>query len=71
MKRKKQIEIATKLGISHSAVSQWFSGSTKPTADRMFQLEDEFGIPLSAWRDIKSYIKNNTPQPTKSTTTKG
>ena len=59
MKAIRQIEIARKLRVSHSAVSQWFKGETKPTADKMFKLEDEFNIPVSAWRDIKSYLQEN------------
>lgn len=64
MKKIKVVEMAQKLNISHSAVSQWFKGTTKPTADNMFLLEDNFQIPLSAWRDIKSYLKNDTKQET-------
>jgi len=59
MKKFKVTVIAKKLNITHSAVSQWFSGNTKPNMDRAIQLEKEFGIPLTAWRDIKSYLQNN------------
>ncbi len=62
MKKIKVIDISKKLGVTHSAASQWLSGATKPTADKMFLIEDFFGIPLSAWRDIKSYLKNDTRQ---------
>ena len=60
MKNLNRVEIQKKINVSHATVSQWFNGITKPTADKMFMLEDEFGIPLSAWRDIKSYIQDNT-----------
>lgn len=72
MKNIKIVEISQKLNISHSAVSQWFSGITKPTANKMFLLEDHFQIPLSAWRDIKSFInstENDTKQSTPNSTT--
>lgn len=63
-------EISEQIGVTHSAVSQWFSGATKPTADKMFLIEDIFKIPVSVWRDIKSYLKNDTKTSTsKSTTT--
>jgi len=61
MKKINRMEIQKFLNISHSTISQWFGGKTKPTADKMFKLEDEFGIPVSAWRDIKSYLNNHTP----------
>ena len=52
-------EIQKSLKVTHSTVSQWFNGLTRPTADKMFKLEDEFGIPVNAWRDIKSYLQEN------------
>jgi len=61
MKKINRLKIQNFLNISHSTVSQWFNGKTKPTADKMFKLEDEFGIPVQAWRDIKSYLNNHTP----------
>ena len=56
MKKINRLEIQEKLNVSHSTVSQWFSGTTRPTADKMFKLKDECGIPLEAWRDMKAYI---------------
>jgi len=58
MKKLKIIDISRKLNVSHSAVSQWLSGTTRPTAEKMFLLEDYFGIPLGAWRDIRSYLES-------------
>ena len=54
-----RVQIQNSLQVTHSTVSQWFNGLTKPTADKMFKLEDEFGIPVNAWRDIKSYLQEN------------
>ena len=72
MKTLNRKEIQIKLDVSHSTVSQWFSGITKPTADKMFTLEDEFGIPVHAWRNIKSYLQeNDTKQTQKNSNTKG
>lgn len=59
MKTINRNEIQKKLNVTHSTVSQWLNGIIKPTADKMFKLEDEFGIPVSAWRDIKSYLQEN------------
>ena len=59
MKKFNRSRIQSELDVSHSTVSQWFNGLTKPTANKMFKLEDEFGIPLSAWRDIKSYLQKD------------
>jgi len=64
MKKINRKEIQIKLNVSHSTVSQWLSGLTRPTAGKMFKLEDEFGIPVSAWRDIKSYLQNNDTKQT-------
>jgi len=66
MKNINRKEIQLKLNVSHSTVSQWFSGITKPTADKMFKLKDEFNIPLEAWRDIKSYLQENNTKSKKS-----
>jgi len=60
MKKINRRDIQSKLKVSHSTVSQWFNGLTKPTADKMFILEDEFKIPLKAWKDIKSYLQDNS-----------
>ncbi len=59
MKNLKIVVIAKKLNVTHSAVSQWFQGKTRPTLLKAFALEDRFGIPVSAWRDIRSYLKQN------------
>jgi transcriptional regulator with XRE-family HTH domain len=63
MKNFKLVQIAKKLKISHSAVSQWFNGVTTPTCKHMFEMRDNFGIPLEAWADIKSFISKNIATP--------
>lgn len=55
--------IAKRLGVTHSAVSQWMSGLTKPSYENMLILEEEFGIPFRAWLDIKSFISNRDTKP--------
>ncbi|MDR2341553.1 MAG: helix-turn-helix domain-containing protein [Campylobacteraceae bacterium] len=59
MKKIKQIDIARKLGATHSAVSQWFAGKTRPSIPDAFIIQECFGIPAIAWVDIKSFITDN------------
>lgn len=61
MKRHEIKKILLKFGYTKNTVDKFFQLKLKPTADKMFKLEDEFGIPVSAWRDIKSYLNNPTP----------
>lgn len=56
MKTIKINEISNKLNVSHSAVSQWFSGKTKPKIDHVIKMNELFGIPFESWKDIKSFI---------------
>lgn len=49
-------KIAEDLNVTQSAVSQWFSGATNPTIDKVFKMEKLHNIPVSAWKDIKSFI---------------
>lgn len=60
MKKNTYIQIANSVGVSHSAVSQWFSGKTKPTIDKALKIKELYNIPIEAWLDIKSYLENNT-----------
>lgn len=49
-------KIAKDLNITHSAVSQWFSGKTKPNIDYVIKMNELHKIPFTAWKDIKSYV---------------
>lgn len=49
-------KIAKDLNITHSAVSQWFSGKTKPSIDYVIKMNELHKIPFVAWKDIKSFI---------------
>ncbi|PHO10308.1 hypothetical protein CPG37_04480 [Malaciobacter canalis] len=60
MKKFNYTKIAKDLNVSHSAVSQWFSGKTKPTIDKVFKMQQNHNIPVEAWKDIKSFISNDT-----------
>ena len=59
MKKIKITQIAKDLNITHGAVSQWFSGKTKPSYKMMLVLQEEHHIPFEAWKDIKSFINTN------------
>lgn len=69
MKLIKITKIAQDLHVTHSAVSQWFSGTTLPKYKYMLEMSNTHNIPFTAWSDIKSfitddYINNNTPKTT-------
>jgi len=59
MKRKNLKHKLSLFGYSKDSIDKLLQGKIKPTADKMFKLEDEFSIPLGAWRDIKSYLQEN------------
>lgn len=69
MKKNTYTQIGNSIGVSHSAVSQWFSGKTKPTIDKALKMEELYQIPIEAWIDIKTYIENDTKNVDTSTTT--
>lgn len=65
-------EIKNKLltfGYSIESINKLLQSRMKPTADKMFELEDQYDIPVSAWRDIKSYLNNDTKHPAQKSTT--
>lgn len=66
MKHFKYKDIQLSLDVSHSAVSQWFSGLTRPNLENMIKLRDEFEIPVDAWLDIKSYVSHAVSMPDES-----
>lgn len=61
MKQIKISKIAKDLNISHSAVSQWFNGKTKPCYQNMIALSEKHNIPMCAWKDIKSFLDKSLP----------
>lgn len=63
MKHFKYKDIQLHLGVSHSAVSQWFSGLTRPNLENMVKIRDEYGIPIDAWLDIKSWLSTCNSMP--------
>lgn len=56
-------EISKRLGVTHSSVSQWFSGLTRPNLENMIKLRDEFGIPVDAWLNIKQWLLTHNSMP--------
>ncbi|WP_026804708.1 helix-turn-helix domain-containing protein [Aliarcobacter lanthieri] len=59
MKEIKVTKISKDLNISHSAVSQWFSGKTKPSIENATKMYKLYSIPFEAWENIKSYLTEN------------
>ena len=49
-------KIAKDLNVTHSAVSQWFSGKTIPSIEKAIKMNELHKIPFTAWKDIKSYV---------------
>lgn len=48
-----QTELARELDVSPQAVSEWVSGNSQPTPDRMGKIEDLLGIPMRLWTKPK------------------
>lgn len=65
MKKIKIIDLAKKLNVTHSAVSQWFNGRVRPSYLQMLRLHREHGIPFTAWEDIKVWLKEQEKKETK------
>ncbi|MCD8213114.1 MAG: helix-turn-helix domain-containing protein [Campylobacter sp.] len=59
-KKIKLIKIAKATNRTHPAVSFWFNGSSSPSLANIKIMDEKFGIPPTAWYDIKSYILNNS-----------
>ncbi len=49
---------------SPHTIESWFLGRSTPPVKKIFELEDEFNIPTSAWRDFKSYLQDNDTKQT-------
>lgn len=58
IKRGQINEIAKTIGVTHSAVSQWFAGKTTPNIKAAAIIEDKFKIPIRAWVNIMSYLES-------------
>lgn len=56
MKKIKITQIAKDLNVTHGAVSQWFSGKTTPSIEKVIKMNELHKIPFTAWKDIKSYV---------------
>lgn len=61
---RKKIE-NSKLFKNDSSIRALLSGSRFPSYSKAIILENKFNIPISAWKDIKSFITNHTQSVTK------
>lgn len=59
MKFPTQEEIAETLGVKQSTVSKYLNGRDISVSNAI-KIKDRFGIPLEAWRDIKSFIAKSS-----------
>jgi len=70
MKRETLKKILADLDYSKDTINSILSGRRKPNQDIKYYLEKEFKIPFTAWKDIKSFITNDTKTQTNNTSTK-
>jgi len=66
----KQDDIATVLSVNQSTVSKYINDKAKLSVKSAIRLEDELGIPVRAWLDIKSYLDNTTSKQATNSNTK-
>lgn len=59
MKRQKLKTILSTI-YSEDAIKSVLSGRMKPSYEVMCTLNEKHKIPFTAWKDIKSYVSNNT-----------
>lgn len=60
MKFPTQEQIAESLGVNQPTVSKYLNGKLEVSVNQAIKLKDRFGIPLEAWRDIKSFIAKSS-----------
>ena len=63
-KRQKLKEKLLAFGYSEESIKKLFQARQLPPLDKAFALHDNFGVNINIWRDIKSYLRENTT-PTK------
>jgi len=59
MNREKLKKCLEHYGYKADSIKSLMTGRMKPDLRKAYNLEDKFNIPVSAWRDIKSYLQNN------------
>lgn len=70
MKTITQEQIGKVLQVKQPTVSKYLNGKLRLSVDNALLLEQELGIPVSAWQDIKSYLSNPTKPPDNKATPK-
>lgn len=60
MERKYIIESLKSIGYSDDGINSIMSRRRRPRLESQYELKDRFGIPLEAWRDIKSFIATSS-----------
>lgn len=59
MKRNK-LKTILSLYYKEDGIKSILSGRRKPSYEVMLKLNEKHKIPFTAWKDIKSYVSNNT-----------
>ena len=54
MKRENLKKILQEYSESSSTITSWMNGNRRPTYEILYELNTNFKIPFSAWKDIKS-----------------
>lgn len=63
---KKYVENALiAIGYSKHSVKHYLERKSAgiPPAEKLFELQDRYGIPIEAWRDIKQWLSNAQSMP--------
>ena len=68
MERKKLKTILLEFGYSEPSIKKIFQLKTRPTLLKAIELQERYGIPCTAWKNIREFIsfKNDTKTSTKS-----
>lgn len=60
MERKYIVESLKAIGYSEDGINSIMSRRRRPRIESQYDLKDKYGIPLEAWRDIKSFISTSS-----------
>lgn len=69
MKRKEIKEALIKVGYTDDSIKSLMCGRALPSMSKAIKLNSEFNVPFEVWPDIKSYLKNDTKNNSKESTT--
>jgi len=59
MERKIIHKALSDFGYTDNAVNKMLRGVMLPTLPKAFRLEESYGIPIRAWKDMKMYVDSD------------